>query len=368
LKNGNTKKKGIYMKIMIVGDIHFGIRNNSSKHLSFQQKWFKEELEENIKKNNCEHVVFLGDIFDSRNSLSPVIIKAAREAFKRLTNLATIHCIIGNHDIFAVNNKDVHSLDILADQGVKIYQDKEPIEFDGMKALMLPWIVKDEEKEILLHLAKNKYDLAFGHLEINGFEMVKGIREEHGIDKNIFANVGTVYSGHFHLKGKSKNITYTGTPYQLSWNDYLDEKGVYIFDTETKKETFIKTESTPIHIKLSDTNDFNSNVELINSVKINNNKYELKSLNHKLTNSFSTHHHMNPTIIDKYRKVNWIFAVYENIELVEIYELTPDDLSCYYDKWEKKWLTNGNKDLNNPKISLKHVKSKGNLIYELPTC
>ena len=44
-------------------------------------------------------------------------------------------------------------------------------------------------------------------------------------------------------------------------------------------------------------------------------EYELKSVNIRLTRSFSTHHHMNPTIIAKYRKVNWILAVYEGIEI-----------------------------------------------------
>src|SRR5947207_15935445 len=35
------------------------------------------------------------------------------------------------------------------------------------------------------------------------------------------------------------------------------------------------------------------------------NEYELKSVNTLLTRSFSTHHHMNPVIIAKYRKVKW---------------------------------------------------------------
>lgn len=53
------------------------------------------------------------------------------------------------------------------------------------------------------------------------------------------------------------------------------------------------------------------------------NEYELKSLNLQLTKSFSTHHHMNPIIIGKYRKVDWIFAVYKGIDLIAIYQLTP---------------------------------------------
>ncbi len=95
------------------------------------------------------------------------------------------------------------------------------------------------------------------------------------------------------------------------------------------------------------------------------NEYELKSVNIKLTKTFSTHHHINPTIIAKYRKVDWIFAVYEGIELIEIYKLTPEDLEPYYDKWEKKWKADGDKDINNPKIPLKYVRENGKLIYKM---
>jgi transcriptional regulator with XRE-family HTH domain len=95
------------------------------------------------------------------------------------------------------------------------------------------------------------------------------------------------------------------------------------------------------------------------------NEYELKSVNINLTKSFSTHHHMNPTIIAKYRKVDWIFAIYEGIELIEIYRLTPQDLEPYYTRWINKWKDDGNKDINNPKIQLNFVRDKGKLLYQM---
>lgn len=93
------------------------------------------------------------------------------------------------------------------------------------------------------------------------------------------------------------------------------------------------------------------------------NEYELKSVNILLTKSFSTHHHMNPTIITKYRQVDWIFAVYEGIEILAIYRLTPQDLESFYSKWEAKWHNDGGKDINNPKIPLKFVAEVGQLIF-----
>lgn len=93
------------------------------------------------------------------------------------------------------------------------------------------------------------------------------------------------------------------------------------------------------------------------------NEYELKSVNVLLTKSFSTHHHMNPTIIAKYRLVDWVFAVYESIELKEIYLLTPSEMEPFYVRWEAKWHADGGKDINNPKIPLTYVKNTGKLVY-----
>jgi len=99
------------------------------------------------------------------------------------------------------------------------------------------------------------------------------------------------------------------------------------------------------------------------AVDSNGKEYELKSVNTLLTQSFSTHHHMNPTIIEKYRKVDWIFAVYEGIKIISIHLLTPSDLEPYYSKWEQKWHTDGGKDINNPKIPLRYVRENGRIIY-----
>ncbi len=92
-------------------------------------------------------------------------------------------------------------------------------------------------------------------------------------------------------------------------------------------------------------------------------EYELKSVNIELTRGFSTHHHMNPTIIAKYRKVPWVFAIYRNITLESVYHLKHSDLEYYFDLWEKKWKNDGNKDINNPKIPVAYVVQHGKLLH-----
>ena len=93
------------------------------------------------------------------------------------------------------------------------------------------------------------------------------------------------------------------------------------------------------------------------------NEYELKSVNTLLTRSFSTHHHMNPVIIAKYRQVKWCFAVYEGTELQAVYLMESGQLEPYFQKWETKWHADGSKDINNPKIPWTFVKEHGRQIF-----
>ncbi len=92
-------------------------------------------------------------------------------------------------------------------------------------------------------------------------------------------------------------------------------------------------------------------------------EYELKSVNLLRTKSFSTHHHINPGIIAKYREVDWIFAAYEGIKLRYIYRLTRENLEPFYVRWEAKWHNEGGKDINNPKIPFRYVAEHGELFY-----
>lgn len=95
-------------------------------------------------------------------------------------------------------------------------------------------------------------------------------------------------------------------------------------------------------------------------------EFELKTVNILLTKSFSTNHHLNPAIIAKYRRVDWIFGIYEGIEVKRIYQVKPEDLEeKYFSKWEEKWHKEGNKDINNPKIPLSHVITVGSLLYPI---
>lgn len=99
-------------------------------------------------------------------------------------------------------------------------------------------------------------------------------------------------------------------------------------------------------------------------------EYELKSVNRissrgkkRRNPSFTTHHHLNPVILAKYRKVAWVFAVYSGIELEAVYLLQPKKLEVYYHEWEERYRLTG-RDINNPKIPIRFVETNGRLLYK----
>jgi hypothetical protein len=85
--------------------------------------------------------------------------------------------------------------------------------------------------------------------------MDRGNVHQGGLDRKTLSKYDIVLSGHFHHKSSSDNVTYVGTPYEMTWSDYNDPKGFHIFDTETREMKFVKNTFSIFHkIMYDDTN------------------------------------------------------------------------------------------------------------------
>ena len=118
---------------------------------------------------------------------------------------------------------------------------------------VIPWICKDNELEIMDFIKRSQNQVCFGHFELAGFEMDRGNICHEGMDPSILNKYDLTLSGHFHHKSNSGSIVYVGTPGEMTWADYNDERGFHVLDTETRELTFIPNPEKMFHkIKYND--------------------------------------------------------------------------------------------------------------------
>lgn len=234
------------MKIAIITDTHFGVRNDSEYFLNKSKLFLDNIFFPYLKKENINTVFHLGDIVDRRKYINFNTSKRIREDFliPLYENKIETHIILGNHDIYYKNINDINAVEEIIDKrfdNFKVYYQPLEITICDVKILMLPWIC-EQNKELTHELIKNtKSQICMGHLELNGFEMFKGGSVcDHGIDRKIFDKFDIVCSGHFHHKSTSSNIHYLGTPYEMTWSDFDDPKGFHILDLSTRELNFIQ--------------------------------------------------------------------------------------------------------------------------------
>ena len=231
------------MKLVILGDTHFAARSDSLDFHRYFQRFYEEIFFPYLKEHNITTIFQMGDLFDRRKFINFNSLYLSRKYFFDIckTNNITLHTLIGNHDVAFKNTLEVNSPSLVISDynNIVVYKDFASVDFDGLAVDVVPWLCDDNESKIFKQIKDSKSEICFGHFEISGFEMDKGNLCEIGIDKKSLAKYDIVLSGHFHHKSSDKNITYVGTPYEMTWSDYKDPKGFHVFDTETRELEFI---------------------------------------------------------------------------------------------------------------------------------
>lgn len=263
-------------EIAFISDIHFGCRGNSERYITTMTTFFKDTLFGVLKSRGINDLRILGDLFDNRNALNVRTINAVIDVFTFLeTNLPNlkIKILMGNHDQYYHNRYDIISLNILRNfNNIEIIDKVTEDHINGKSILMVPWIVPETSiyEDYMSYVRKEvKFDLLLGHFEINGFEVSPGITDTHGIQVRLFRNFKRVFSGHYHLRNTMDQITYLGCPYQLSWGDYGNTKGIHVYDVDTNETTFIENTTSPSFIKIYMTDIAAGRRESINNVSGN---------------------------------------------------------------------------------------------------
>ena len=240
-------------KIAILGDTHFGVRNDSMNFHKYYEKFYSEFFFPYLVENGIDTVLQLGDLFDRRKYINfNSLAECKRYFFNPLRNRGIkMYTLLGNHDIFWKESLSVNSSQLLLQDYDNIIVEDEPttIEIDNTTIDLIPWICKENEEDVREFISMSKSDLCLGHFEFAGFPMYKGVLSEHGLSREGFEKYERVISGHYHTRSKTDNIEYIGTPYEMTWQDYADSKGFGVFDTNTR-ELHILDNPFSIHEKV----------------------------------------------------------------------------------------------------------------------
>lgn len=238
-------------KIIILGDTHFGVRGDSIEFHKYYQKFYDNIFFPYLIENGIDTIIQLGDLFDRRKFINFNSLYLSRRYFfnKLKEHNIKMMTLLGNHDVAYKNTLQVNSSSLLLDgyEQVEVVDSFKTIEIDGTKIDIVPWICDENETEIFENMKTSGAEICFGHFEIDGFEMDRGNVHQGGLDRKSLSKYDIVLSGHFHHKSSADNITYVGTPYEMTWSDYNDPRGFHIFDTNTRELEFVQNTYRMFH-------------------------------------------------------------------------------------------------------------------------
>lgn len=232
------------MKVAIITDQHIGVRNSNVIFLDYFERFYREIFFPYLKKEGITTILNGGDTLDNRKTTN--IMTMDRFASMWMNPIVSggmkEHAIIGNHNSYFRNTNKINSLNALY-RGRKAFDLVEThpkeIEIDGRIIGLVPWICSENRQECFDFIKTTRATVLLGHFEISGFYMDGNMKCEDGLSISEFNRFERVFSGHFHKKQTVANITYLGTPYDISFNDLGEQKGFHVFDTDTLDLDFV---------------------------------------------------------------------------------------------------------------------------------
>tara|TARA_B110000495_G_scaffold202136_1_gene221369 strand:- start:983 stop:2044 length:1062 start_codon:yes stop_codon:yes gene_type:complete len=258
------------MKLLIINDTHTGIRNSSDIFLENASKFYKDLLFPYCDKHNIKQILHLGDYYDHRKFINFKALTHNRKSFLNpmRDRGMTMDIIPGNHDTYFKNTNELNSLKELLGHymnEVHIVMKPTVMNYGGLDIALLPWITSENHSESMNFVKNCKASILGGHLELNGFDMMRGIKNTHGMSKEEFSRFELVLSGHFHTKSQQDNIMYLGTQMEFFWSDAHDPKHFHVLDTETREiEAIVNPFTLFEKITYDDTRTDYNNYSLVN--------------------------------------------------------------------------------------------------------
>jgi DNA repair exonuclease SbcCD nuclease subunit len=222
----------LFKKAACFTDIHFGLKGGSRTHNQDCEDfvtWFCEQA----KLEGCETAIFLGDWHHNRSTTDVSTMNYTVSNLEKLSaSFERVYFILGNHDLFYKDKREINSIEFM-----RLFPNVVPIKetLTSGDVTIMPWLVGDEWTTV----SKIKSRYIFGHLELPNFFMNAMVQmPDHGqLQSTHFVNQEYVFSGHFHKRQTSRNITYIGNAFPHNYADAGDDdRGMMMLEWGGKPE------------------------------------------------------------------------------------------------------------------------------------
>jgi hypothetical protein len=235
-------------KIAIFSDLHLGLKQDDERWHRIALCWCDSFVDE-LKRNGIEEIVFLGDFFHTRNSISVNTLHVANIFLEKLKDFK-IHMILGNHDLYFHNESTVSGVNLFKNKNnIIVYDRPVKTKLGSKDAVFCGWGYDALEYNA---------DILFTHAEINVFKFNADLGACNSGYKasDLLNHYNLVYSGHFHLRQnkswENKHIIYPGNPYPMDHSDYYGSiKGFDILDLDTLESIVVENIVSPQFLRLS---------------------------------------------------------------------------------------------------------------------
>jgi DNA repair exonuclease SbcCD nuclease subunit len=241
------------MKVGIFTDIHL------NKFSQFSGPDGRFRLTEGIRvlirifqifhENGVKLVEYGGDLFHTRKEIDVDVLNATREAFKGplkkiLKDITFKYAIPGNHDWYdkACSTSGAFFLE---EFGFRV--PKKPSFtnfFKELEVIHVPWGSRKDQEEYLDNYQFEEPEcnrrIVIIHTTPKGSSTHDGFVFQEGIDLVSYSRLfDFIFCGDIHQRQQlAKNVLVVGSPMPNNFGEGGD-KGVYIYDTDTNKATFI---------------------------------------------------------------------------------------------------------------------------------
>jgi DNA repair exonuclease SbcCD nuclease subunit len=242
-------------KFLIIGDIHFGNKNNDLNIIE-RQKMFFNFIKDYVIKNDIKDIILLGDVFHNRTYLKINIINEALKIIKDLSEQSNVYILCGNHDVYSKTDNSINSLTIFSNLKNVFIIDLEPVILKTKynSFLFVPYFsIKEDEIKFYENIKNRNYDIFFENyggidkmILVTHTSIIENPETDDDrfcVDLDSLKRFYKVFNGDIHIRKTFMNVYNVGSLMSFDFNDSFNTKGIYLikFEPEFSVE-FIKND------------------------------------------------------------------------------------------------------------------------------